>query len=214
MTIDVKICGLSTPDTVKLVAKGDVRYIGFVFFERSPRCVTPALAAELGGFVEGRNITKVGLVVDADDAALADIVTEAGLDMLQLHGHETPERVAEIRQRFGLPVMKAVAISGPEDVARARDYEPVADMLLFDAKPPKGADRPGGNAVSFDWNLLAAERWTRPWMLAGGLHAGNLEEAVRRSGAKRVDVSSGVENRPGVKDGARIRDFLAAAARC
>lgn len=214
MTVEVKICGLSTPDAVKMAVKGGARYIGFVFFPPSPRCVTPIRAAELGGFARNGDITKVGLVVDADDETLAEIAAAANLDMLQLHGQETPERVAEIRTRFGLPVIEAVAISDSTDIARARDYEAVADMLLFDAKPPAGADRPGGNALSFDWDLLAAESWSVPWMLAGGLDTDNLEEAVRRSGATRVDVSSGVEDRPGVKDNDKIREFLAAAAGC
>jgi phosphoribosylanthranilate isomerase len=213
MTVEVKICGLSTPDSVKAAVRAGARYIGFVFFARSPRYVTPSFAAELGGFARN-GITRVGLVVDADDEALEAIVANANLDMLQLHGEETPERVAEIRSRFGLPVMKAVPIAGPDDLAVARTYEPVADMLLFDAKPPKGADRPGGNALSFDWTVLAGESWSVPWMLAGGLDPHNVEEAVRRSGATRVDVSSGVEDRPGVKDNDKIREFLEAAGRC
>ncbi len=213
MTIEVKICGLSTPDSVRVAVKAGARYIGFVFFPRSPRFVKPSIAAELGGFVRN-NVTKVGLVVDADDATLEAIVAAANLDMLQMHGVETPERVAEVRSRFGLPVMKAVAIAGPEDLAVARTYGPVADMLLFDAKPPQDADRPGGNARAFDWDLLAGESWAVPWMLAGGLDPFNVEDAVRRSGATRVDVSSGVEDRPGVKNNDKIREFLEAAERC
>jgi phosphoribosylanthranilate isomerase len=213
VTVEVKICGLSTPDSVRAAVTAGARYIGFVFFPRSPRCVTPSIAAELGGFVRN-NVTKVGLVVDAEDAALETIIAVANLDMLQMHGDETPERVVEVRKRFGLPVMKAVAIAGSDDLAVARTYEPVADMLLFDAKPPKGADRPGGNARAFDWPLLAGESWAVPWMLAGGLDPFNVEEAVRQSGATRVDVSSGVEDRPGVKDNDKIREFLDAAGRC
>ncbi len=213
MTVEVKICGLSTPDSVKAAVRAGARYVGFVFFARSPRCVTPSFAAELGGFARN-DITRVGLVVDADDETLEAIVANANLDMLQLHGDETPERVAEVRSRFGLPVMKAVPIAGPDDIAVAHSYEPVADMLLFDAKPPKDAVRPGGNAISFDWSLLSGESCSVPWMLAGGLDPRNVEEAVRKSGATRVDVSSGVEDRPGVKDNDKIREFLEAAGRC
>jgi phosphoribosylanthranilate isomerase len=134
--------------------------------------------------------------------------------MLQLHGKETPERVAEIRAKFGLPVIKALAIAGADDVVASHDYEAVADMLLFDAKPPADADRPGGNAVSFDWSLLSGASWTVPWILAGGLDSHNVEDAVGLSGATRVDVSSGIEDRPGVKDNDMIREFLEAANRC
>lgn len=213
MSVDVKICGLNTPDTIKAAIVGGARYVGFVFFERSPRAVSPATAAELGGFVKG-GITKVGLVVDATDRALGAIVGTANLDMLQLHGRETPERVAEIRARFGLPVIKVVPVADTDDVSAARDFEAVADMLLFDAKAPTGAELPGGNARAFDWLLLKGKTWTVPWMLAGGLDKYNLVEAVRRSGASIVDVSSGVEDRPGVKSGVKIREFLEVAARC
>lgn len=213
MGVDVKICGLSTPEAVKAAAAGGARYIGFVFFPPSPRFVKPAVAAELGGYANG-DIVRVGLTVDAADAALADIVADARIDRLQLHGLESPERVAEVRRRFGLPVIKALPIAGPDDVAAARAYEEVADMLLFDARPPAGADRPGGNALSFDWRLLAEAAWRAPWMLAGGLTAANLTEAVRQSGAGTVDVSSGVEDQPGVKNVLKIQEFLRAAGRC
>lgn len=213
MSIDVKICGLNTPDAVKAAVSFGARYVGFVFFERSPRAVTPASAAELGGFVRD-SIRKVGLVVDAADEALAAIVSTANLDMLQLHGHETPERVAEIRARFALPVIKVAPVADADDVAAARAFEEVSDMLLFDAKAPAGAELPGGNARSFDWSLLKGKTWAVPWMLAGGLDKYNLIEAVRRSGASRVDVSSGVEDRPGVKSGVKIREFLEVADRC
>lgn len=213
MGVDVKICGLSTPEAVKAAAAGGARYVGFVFFPPSPRYVRPALAAELGGYANG-DVVRVGLTVDAADDELAGIVAAAGIERLQLHGRETPERVAEVRRRFGLPVIKALSIAGPDDVAAARAYEDAADMLLFDARPPAGADRPGGNALAFDWRLLAGAAWRKPWMLAGGLTAANLADAVRRSGAAAVDVSSGVEDRPGVKNVLKIQEFLAAAARC
>jgi len=213
MGVDVKICGLSTPEAVKAAAAGGARYIGFVFFPPSPRFVKPAVAAALGGCVPD-SVIRVGLTVDADDATLAEIADTAGVARLQLHGRETPERVAEVRRRFGLSVIKACPIAGPDDVAAARPYEDVADMLLFDARPPAGADRPGGNALSFDWRLLSDAGWRRPWMLAGGLTAANLADAVRQSGAGAVDVSSGVEDRPGVKSVPKIREFLRVAARC
>lgn len=212
MMVDVKICGLTTPGAVKAASAGGAKYIGFVFFPPSPRSVKPAIAAELGGYAKP-GILRVGLVVDADDELLAEIVASAHLDRLQLHGRETPDRVAEVRRRFGLGVIKALPIAGPDDVAAAHAYEDVADMLLFDAKAPEGADRPGGNALSFDWDLLVAERWRRPWMLAGGLTAANLAEAVQRSGARALDVSSGVEDQPGVKSVLKIEEFLRIAGR-
>ena len=213
MIIQVKICGLNTPDAVRAVIRAGADFAGFVFFEKSPRFVTPSRAAELGGFINN-STKKVGLVVDANNETLEHIVDEANLDMLQLHGKESPARVAEIREKFGLPVIKALSIDSAGDVVRSHAYDEVADMLLFDAKPPKLSSLPGGNAVSFDWHLLAADSWPIPWMLAGGLHARNVEEAVRQSGAHIVDVSSGVENRPGVKIPDMIFEFLEAAARC
>ncbi len=212
MPVEVKICGLSTPRTVAAAAEGGARFVGFVFYPPSPRSVSPERAAELGSGVPV-SVTRVGLVVDADDETLDGIVSVARLDMLQLHGMESVDRVREIRERFGLPVMKVVRMAGPEDVAAARAFEDVAERLLFDARPPEGAGRPGGNALAFDWDLLEGLSWRRPWMLAGGLDADNLAEAVRISGAGAVDVSSGVEDAPGVKSAGKIRAFLEAAAR-
>ena len=212
MTVAVKICGLNAPPAVQAAVEGGARFVGFVFFPSSPRHVTSDRMAALASAVPA-GVTRVGLVVDADDATLADIVARAPLDMLQLHGGESPARVANIRTRFGVAVMKTISIAGPEDVAAARDYQHVADRLLFDARPPPGASRPGGNARAFDWELLRGETWRLPWLLAGGLDADALAKAVRVSGARAVDVSSGVEDRPGVKNPAKIRDFLSAAAR-
>ncbi len=212
MPVEVKICGLSTPQTVAAATEGGARFVGFVFYPRSPRCVDPERAAELGAEVPV-SVTRVGLVVDADDETLDGIVSVARLDMLQLHGMENVDRVREIRERFGLPVMKVVRMAGPGDVAAARTFEDVAERLLFDARPPEGAGRPGGNALAFDWDLLEGQSWRRPWMLAGGLDADNLAQAVRISGAGAVDVSSGVEDAPGVKSAEKIRAFLEAAAR-
>ena len=211
MSIDVKICGLKSSDAVEAAVDGGARYVGFVFFPASPRCVTARRMADLATGVPTR-VTKVALVVDADDEVLDDIVTNAPVDLLQLHGTESAGRVRAIKRRFGLPVMKTVSIAGPEDLDVARRYEAAADRLLFDAKAPAGATRPGGNALTFDWELLGGQTWNLPWFLAGGLEAQTLAEAVRVSGAQAVDVSSGVEDMPGVKNPAKIQAFLDAAA--
>jgi len=211
MPVAAKICGLSTGEAVAAAVAGGAAYVGFVFYPPSPRAVTPAEAAALCAAVPD-GIERVGMFVDADDAAIAAVLAAAPLDLLQFHGHETPDRVAEARSRFGRPVMKAVAISGPEDLIAVAGYEDAADLLLFDAKPPRRPDAlPGGNGLAFDWGLIAGRRWRRPWMLSGGLTAELLPQAVRISGAAAVDVSSGVEASPGNKDPAKIRAFLAAA---
>ncbi len=210
MTVDVKICGLTDGAAVDAAVEGGAAMCGFVFFAASPRNVTPEAAAALTARVPD-GIVKVGLVVDADDGLLADIVATAGVGMLQLHGAESPERTAEIRESFGLPVMKVLAIQDAGDITAARAYEDIAERLMFDAKPPEGATRPGGNARAFDWELLKAETWSRPWLLAGGLTVENLGQAVKTSGATAVDVSSGVEDAPGRKNADKIRAFLAAA---
>jgi phosphoribosylanthranilate isomerase len=196
---------------VTAAAEAGAAYGGFVFFPKSPRHVTPEVARELA--VEAPvGLAKVALLVDADDDLIDAVTGTVPLDMLQLHGRETPERVAAVRTRTGLPVMKAIGVAGPEDLAAIDVYSQVADQLLIDAKPPKGADLPGGNGLSFDWRLLAGRKyWTRPWMLAGGLTADNVAEAVRLTGARQVDVSSGVERAPGDKDPELIRAFVAAA---
>jgi len=207
----VKICGLTQPqDMAALVAAG-AAYAGLNFFPPSPRYVPPdraraiALAAPAG-------LAQVGLFVDPDDAAIEAVLAHVPLDLIQLHGHETPARVAEVRTRFGLPVIKALGVSGSCDLAALDAHAGVADMLLVDAKPPKGAALPGGNGLSFDWRLIAGRRWPVPWLLAGGLTPANVAEAVRLTGARQVDVSSGVETAPGVKDAARILAFVTAAA--
>ena len=211
MSVAAKICGLSTEATVTAAVAGGAAYLGFVFYPPSPRAVTSEKAARLCAAVP-EGVARVGLFVDADDVAIGAVLAEASIDILQFHGGESPERVAEARTRFGRPVMKAVAIAGPEDVAAAARYEEVADLLLFDAKPPRRQDAlPGGNGLAFDWGLIAGRSWRRPWMLSGGLTAELLPEAVRISGAAAVDVSSGVESRPGEKDLDKIRAFLAAA---
>lgn len=214
MTVLAKICGLKTPETIAAAVAGGAGLVGFNFYARSPRSVDPATAGRLAGTVPS-SVRKVGLLVDDGDARIAEILAACDLDLLQLHGHETPERVAEIRARFGKPVIKVISVSDAADLERAAAYEDVADYLMFDAKPPKSMANalPGGNAVSFDWTLLSDRRFKRPWLLAGGLNPDNLAEAVRISGAPMVDVSSGVEDRPGEKNVSKIKAFLDAAKR-
>ena len=210
MDIRVKICGLTRPEDVAAVAAAGAQYAGFVFFEKSPRNVNIETARALA-LEAPVGLAKVALVVDADNAELDAIVGAVPLDMLQLHGHESPERVSEVRARYGLPVMKAVGVAEAEDMAQIALYEEVADQLLIDAKPPKGADLPGGNGLSFDWRLLSGRKyWRKPWMLAGGLTPQNVRQAAQMTGARQVDVSSGVEAGAGVKDARRIAEFVAA----
>jgi phosphoribosylanthranilate isomerase len=208
--VSVKICGLKDAAHVEAAAKGGARYVGFVFFPRSPRNLSIAAARPLMASVPP-GIAKVALTVNADDAALDALVDALPVDMLQLHGAETPARVAEVKARYGLPVMKAVGVADEGDLPKLMDYAGVADQLLLDAKPPKDAALPGGNGLSFDWRLIAGRRWSVPWMLAGGLTPGNVAEAVHLTGARQVDVSSGVEAAPGVKDAGLIAAFLQAA---
>lgn len=208
--IRVKICGLRTEADVLAVASSGAAYVGFVFFAKSPRNLTLD-QARLLAFAAPVGLAKVALVVDADDQTLDAIVEAVPLDMLQLHGHETPDRVAQVRERYGLPVMKAVGVADEGDLAAIFDYSTVADQLLIDAKPPKSSVLPGGNGLSFDWRLVAQRRWLRPWMLAGGLTAESVAEAIRLTNARQVDVSSGVEAAPGVKDATLISAFVAAA---
>jgi phosphoribosylanthranilate isomerase len=211
MGVAAKICGLSTEEAVAAAITGGAAYIGFVFYPPSPRAVTPQRAARLCETVPA-GVPRVALLVDADDRLIDAVLAAAPINVLQFHGGESPERVAEARVRFGRPIMKAMAIAGAEDVLSALRYEDVADRLLFDAKPPRRPDAlPGGNGLAFDWGLIAGQSWRRPWMLSGGLTAALLPEAVRISGATAVDVSSGVESRPGIKDPEKIRAFLAAA---
>lgn len=208
--IRVKICGLRTPADVTAVARAGAAYAGFVFFAKSPRNVTLP-EARLAALAAPPGLARVALTVDADDGTLDAIVEAVPLDMLQLHGHESPDRVAQVRARYRLPVMKAIGLADESDLPAIFAFSTVADQILIDAKPPRGADLPGGNGLAFDWRLLAGRRWLRPWMLAGGLTAENVAEAVRLTGARQVDVSSGVESAPGVKDAARIAAFVAAA---
>ncbi|MCW2235809.1 phosphoribosylanthranilate isomerase [Azospirillum canadense] len=208
MTVSVKICGLSEPQSLHAAVTGGARYVGFVFYPASPRYVSPAMAAELARLVP-TGVRTVGLFVDPDDDFLEHVVSQVPFDLIQLHGKETPRRIAEVKAAFSIPVMKAIKVGGPEDLAHALEVAEVADRLLFDAKPPaKVTALPGGNGIAFDWSLLAGRRWPRPWMLSGGLKADNVADAVATTGAEALDVSSGVEDRPGHKDPALVRAFL------
>ena len=206
----VKICGLSRSEDVSAAVDAGAAYVGFVFFEKSPRHVSLETARALALDVPV-GIAKVGLVVNASDAALDALIEAVPLDVLQLHGSEDPERVTAIKDRYGLPVMKAIGVADESDLVALDAYAHVADQLLVDAKPPKGADLPGGNGLSFDWRLITGRRWPVPWMLAGGLTPETVAEAVRLTGALQVDVSSGVESAPGVKDANLIHAFVSAA---
>lgn len=205
----IKICGLSTEPTLEAALEAGADRVGFVVFPKSPRHVSPDRLRLLAGRA-GARAAVVVLTVDADDALLAEVIDAARPSMLQLHGRETPERVAAIRTRFGLPVMKAVAVSATPDLAGVPAYAAVADEILFDAKPPPGARLPGGNGVPFDWRLLSALDLPVPFMLSGGLTADNVGEALAVSRAPAVDVSSGVETAPGVKDPEKILAFVRA----
>lgn len=210
-SIPVKICGLTHSDDLAAAIDAGARYIGFNFFAKSPRYVNLDTAAQLASEVPV-GVAKVALVVDVDNDFLDSLTSRVAIDMIQLHGKETPERVTEVKARYGLPVIKAIGIAGPEDVAKIDIYARVADQLLIDAKAPKDGTLPGGNGITFDWRLLADKKyWTVPWMLAGGLTVDNVAEAIRLTGAKQVDLASAVESSPGRKDPAKMRAFIAAA---
>jgi len=210
MALTIKICGLKTPQALDVALESGADLVGFVFFPPSPRHLGLEAARTLGERVRGRT-GKVALTVDATDEMLFDIVNALKPDLLQLHGRETPERVVAVRTRFGLPVMKALPIAERADLSPIRIYAQVADRLIFDARPPKEATRPGGLGTSFDWTLLAGINPGVPFMLSGGLDAGNVAEALRITSAPGVDVSSGVERAAGEKDPAKIREFIRAA---
>ncbi|WEK47310.1 MAG: phosphoribosylanthranilate isomerase [Candidatus Andeanibacterium colombiense] len=207
-SVAIKICGITTAEALEATIAARADYVGFNFYAPSPRSLRLKEAAELAPRAAGR-ITRVGVFVDADDTVIADAVAAGGLEILQLHGAETPQRVAEAKQRFGLPVWKVLPISAGRDVGLAPAYEEVADFILFDAKTPKGA-LPGGMGLAFDWSLLALYRGATPWGVAGGLTPENVAEAIAVTGAPVVDTSSGVESSPGTKDVARIAAFCAA----
>lgn len=206
---EIKICGLSSKEAISAAIEGGADYIGLIFFETSPRDVSLEKAAELSGFA-GSAINKVAVTVDASDEFMDQIVEAVAPDMLQLHGSETPQQVKELKAKYKLPVMKAIAVSTLDDLSRSDAYENCADRFLFDAKAPKGSDLPGGNAVTFDWTLLKAIGGEVNYMLSGGLNVSNISQALRTTGAKAVDVSSGVESSPGIKDIAKITAFIKA----
>jgi phosphoribosylanthranilate isomerase len=209
MTIAVKICGLTSAEAVDAAVDAGAAFGGLVFHRRSPRFVPPEAAKMLAGRVRGR-LQMVALVADLGDDELEAIVRDVRPDFLQLHGAEDVARTAAVRARFGLPVIKALAVAESADLAVASEFEKVADMLLFDARAPEGADRNGGHGAAFDWKILSGRSFARPWFLAGGLSPDNVARALQLSGAGFVDVSSGVESAPGVKDAARIAAFVAA----
>ncbi|MEM6487630.1 MAG: phosphoribosylanthranilate isomerase [Pseudomonadota bacterium] len=209
--VRVKVCGLTTPHEVSVAAEAGAAYVGLVFFPPSPRALSPGAARD-AALAAPAGVVKVGLFVDPDDATLDTVLGQVALDMVQLHGRETPQRVAAVRRHTGLPVIKAVGIRERADLDRTAAYAGAADQLLIDAKPPAGAALPGGNGLAFDWSLLAGHRFSLPWMLAGGLTPQNAAQAVARTGARQLDVSSGVEASPGVKDPERIRAFIDAVA--
>ena len=210
MSLLVKICGLSTRETLEVALEAGADMVGFVFFPPSPRHLSLEMARDLGKQAKRRAI-KVALTVDADDAKLSNIVEALEPDILQLHGRETVARLRDIKQKFGLEVMKAIAVESAADLASLPGYAAVADRMLFDARPPKGATRPGGLGAVFDWHLLENLDLKLPFMVSGGLNAENVAQALRVTRAGGVDVSSGVERAPGVKDGEMIRAFIRAA---
>ncbi len=211
MTTNAKICGLSTEDTLSTAVNGGAQYVGFVFYPPSPRNISIEQAKKLADSV-GDQALKVGVFVEPNDALLSQVMSNVALDIIQLHGHETVERVEYIKNKYEKLVMKAIPVSSKADISVAREYEAAVDMLLFDAKAPIDMDDalPGGNGLAFDWELIAGEKWHVPWMLSGGLDATNVAEAIKISGADIVDVSSGLENKPGEKDISKIEAFLKA----
>ena len=211
MALDIKICGLKTPETIAAALDGGASHIGFIFFSKSPRYLAPELAGDLRLAARGQ-ADAVAVTVDADNAFLDEIVLAMSPDWLQLHGRETPERVQAIRDRYSLPVMKAISVSEASDLDRIAAYRDVADGFLLDAKPPKGSELPGGNGVTFDWCILAALDADIDYMLSGGLNAANIGEALRLANPPGIDISSGVESAPGIKDVGLIEDFFRAVS--
>lgn len=209
MTLDIKICGLKTDTAMAAALAGGASHVGFIFFAKSPRFVDPAEAGRLRQAAIGK-AKAVAVTVDADDALLDEIVARMQPDMLQLHGSETPVQVAELKTRYVLPVMKVLSVSEAADLERIKPYVGVADRLMFDAKPPKGSQLPGGNGVAFDWRILAGLDAGLDYMLSGGLNAANVGDALRLANPPGIDISSGVESAPGVKEPALIEQFFRA----
>ena len=213
MSVTAKICGINDPEAMRAAISGGASHVGLVFYPPSPRAVKPGEAMALASVVPER-VQKVGLFVDPEDDQMDKTLFVVKLDLLQLHGDETPERVRDLKQRTGKKVMKVIKVSEASDIARAEAYVRIADALMFDAKPPPGMRDalPGGNAVSFDWRILSGQKWPLPWMLAGGLHADNVADAIALSDAAIVDTSSGVEDTPGRKNVEKIAAFLGKVA--
>jgi phosphoribosylanthranilate isomerase len=209
MAVSVKICGLTSAEAADAAARAGAEYGGLVFHAASPRNLDLEQARAVSAAMAGK-LKRVALVADRGDAELAAIIAATSPQYLQLHGNESVARTAEIRARFGLPVIKALPVAAADDLQAAGDYAPVADMLLFDAKALKGAARAGGHGIAFDWTLVKGRAFQKPWFLAGGLHPDNVAQAIERSGAALVDVSSGVESAPGVKSAERISQFITA----
>ncbi|MER8446173.1 phosphoribosylanthranilate isomerase [Mesorhizobium sp. M1066] len=209
MALDIKICGLKTDGAMAAALAGGASHVGFIFFAKSPRYVEPAEAGRLRETARGKAMA-VAVTVDTSDAFLDEIVANMQPDMLQLHGAETPERVAEVKARYGLPVMKALPLSEAADLERIKPFIGIADRFLFDAKPPKGSELPGGNGVAFDWHILAGLDGSVDYMLSGGLNAANIGDALRLADPPGIDISSGVESAPGIKDPALIEQFFRA----
>lgn len=205
--VTVKICGITTPEAVEAAVQAGAAFGGLVFHPGSPRNLDMARAAGLAAQMRGR-LKLVTLLADPSDEQVGAVARAIAPDFLQLHGSESARRVAYLRGKFDIPVIKALPVAEAQDLAAAAEYESVADMLMFDAKAPKGATRPGGHGAAFDWKLLAGKSFAKPWFLAGGLDPDNVARAIELSGAKFVDVSSGVESAPGIKDTARIRSFI------
>jgi phosphoribosylanthranilate isomerase len=205
--VTVKICGITSPEAMDAAAQAGATYGGLVFHEKSPRNLDVARARELARRMRGK-LKIVNLLADPTDEMLAHVVSEVAPDFLQLHGSEPARRVAYLRAKFNIPIIKALPVADASDLAAVSEYEDVADLLMFDAKAPKGAARPGGHGAAFDWTLLAGRKFNKPWFLAGGLDPENVARAIALSGAEMVDVSSGVESAPGVKDPARIASFI------
>lgn len=213
MTVTAKICGLTTPETVQAALDGRASHLGFMFFAKSPRDIDPEAAARLAAPARARNVKVCAVTVDPDDALLDRLVAILKPDLIQLHGRETPARARAVAQRTGAGVIKALPISDSSDLTAAAAFETVVDHLMFEGRPPRDAERPGGTGSRFDWTLMAGRRFARPWFLAGGLDPWNVAEAMQLSAAPLVDVSSGVERGPGLKDPALITAFLDAVRR-
>jgi phosphoribosylanthranilate isomerase len=213
MPVTAKICGLSTPEAVRAALDGGASHLGFVFFGKSPRDIAPETAARLAEPARARNVRICAVTVDPDDALLDRLASTLKPDLIQLHGHESPARARQVAERAGAGVIKVMSVSDSSDISAASAYESVVEHLMFDARPPKGSELPGGTGASFDWTLLEGRRFERPWFLAGGLDPWNVAEALRLSRAPMADVSSGVERGPGLKDPALITAFLDAVRR-